>query len=358
MGRLKKTKKKKPAKKVQGSVHSSKVPKGAGSEQKSANRRFKSVGNKQPQHEILGKYQTRAFMAKQKNAATAPTSAAKEQKPPPKKPSTKKRPTKKARTEKQEVTTTTTQSLASDKARAIDDALAAQIEAQKGEKEQKEPAQQGTKRKRTSEANRLAADAQSFMAQKKPKGPFDPVSGMERGTKWMWVSDLEFDVPVGGEMVNVPPHTLHQINTASERQVFHGGYTIVTNDKKVIHGPKQKWNPTEDEHTEPQYFAWLKGKLEDDKALRNAKMLILEVNQTNTPCSGKNCRPKVLTEWLKVGGNVTTVARMSAYQVYESSPPKVQLTGDKAKLHAKEGTKKQTVSTSLVIHKIPEKQVE
>ena len=112
--------------------------------------------------------------------------------------------------------------------------------------------------------------------------------------------------------------------------------------------------------TEPQYFEWVKKEINPrirKYGSNNIVAIILEVNQTNTPCSGKQCRPAILDEWLVAFQPLLCRARMSAYKMYENQPPKVGLTSFEAEKLKKQQKGPPTIAESAVVHRIPEKSV-
>lgn len=164
-----------------------------------------------------------------------------------------------------------------------------------------------------------------------------------------------------GKFIKVTPHPVHNKDAGIIGQVFYGSFTLVTTDGEVYPSEEIKtWNPTKTDHTEPQYYNWVGPEI---VTARNALIqkgkqiaaVIYEVNQTNTPCSHASCRPAILTTWLAAHGGTLTIARMSAFQMYESEPPKVQLTSVGYDTLKKKGTTVPQIAQNAVVHVIPKK---
>lgn len=182
------------------------------------------------------------------------------------------------------------------------------------------------------------------------------LSGSENDVLWAWNNSLH--IMVGG--IHVPPHELHGKSVASlGGNTFYGGFSIVSSSHKLYTSGIFKANPTKTQHTEPQYFEWLVNELDDvPLSFRNPNAFILEMNQTNTPCSGKSCRPfinKVVEQSNLCGNAKITVARMSAYQIYESQYPKVVPTSFERAAGVKLSTTTQhPISQSMCLHRFTE----
>jgi len=153
--------------------------------------------------------------------------------------------------------------------------------------------------------------------------------GFENGANWFWVKNLTIQVSNQSAPVLVGKHSLHDRHVQGFEQFFYGGYTIVPREGSprysVTGGP---WKPNNSEHTEPQFFAWLNQEIDDDQiTAENVICVIIEINQTYTPCSRSTCRNEILS-WVKTKnwGGAFCIARMSAYDLYNSSYPAVHIT--------------------------------
>jgi len=178
-------------------------------------------------------------------------------------------------------------------------------------------------------------------------------SGVEGGVAWHWVGDLAFTLD-GTQVPVHPVHAKHVAQLGSNR--FYGSFTLVSNNGQALHGDKViEAYPTKDNHTEPQYFTWLGQQFNRPEVLLlllNTKAIVLEVNQTNTPCSGQQCRPRILNTVNALRyGNAYFIARLSAYQVYQHQYPKVILSSFDA-----QAIRQQPESVALtgpaVVHKV------
>jgi hypothetical protein len=189
--------------------------------------------------------------------------------------------------------------------------------------------------------------------------PNKTVVGVERSVTWYWANRLDIVLGIASATIAIPAHEIHGYNVAGlSGNDFYGSYTLVgangqwKHSSNIFHA-----NPTKEQHTEPQFFEWLEQKLSTTLFTTKIYAFIIEINQTNTPCSGKHCRPLILTAIAegKAGGVSfpVVIARMAAYQIYETQPPKVQLTSFAAKdLRKTPGTL--TVVNSCAIHRVPE----
>jgi len=193
--------------------------------------------------------------------------------------------------------------------------------------------------------------------------PLPPKHGQEQGVDWYWAQDINLEYPrADAGIERIPPHPLHSYNVAAlGGNHFYGSYTLVReNGTYQHHGAVFETHPTETEHTEPQYMQWFKNEMLAalyHNQLQGVAVVILEINQTNTPCSLETCRKSILN-W--VSGNEFPsghfMARMSAYQMYESQYPKVQIsTIDIGKFHRR-GTTPVTIDGPMIVHRVPEKQ--
>jgi hypothetical protein len=85
-----------------------------------------------------------------------------------------------------------------------------------------------------------------------------------------------------------PPHPRAEFRSLGGNK-FYGSFTLISNNGAVLHGDEVvELAPTNIFHTEPQYFAWLDEQFERPEImllLLNTKAIVLEINQTNTPCS-------------------------------------------------------------------------
>jgi hypothetical protein len=204
---------------------------------------------------------------------------------------------------------------------------------------------------------------QSRLIQLAQQGPLPPKKGQEQGVDWYWAQNinLQFPRPDGG-IEGIPRHPLHDRNVAAlGGNHFYGSYTLVReNGTHQHHNVVFEAHPTMTEHTEPQYMQWFKNEMLFalyHQQLAGVAVVILEINQTNTPCSMETCRKSILN-W--VSGNEFPsghfMARMSAYQMYESQYPKVQIsTIDIGKFHRRDTTPV-TIEGPMVVHRVPEKQ--
>lgn len=154
---------------------------------------------------------------------------------------------------------------------------------------------------------------------------------------WIWAPTL--DVNIGG--VIVPPHPVHQesVNVGAKGNKLWASYTLVwvrgammIPENVLVHrgkilGPKTaKLGERKTGHTEQQVGAELnqaivKAIVESGPPNANLEAIIVEVHQTNTPCSGKEgCAlylEREIMDQLDVRTN-TLILRASADQLYES----------------------------------------
>ena len=180
---------------------------------------------------------------------------------------------------------------------------------------------------------------------------------------WQWVADLNIEVATPSGNTSVPPHLVHSDSNrqyvATNDQIFLGSYTIVNNDGSTTAGPIKKFTPG-DLHTEPQYFRWLDGQLATEN-LSNATAIIMEINQTNTPCSLDSCRFEIMSRLQGSAANdggPFWIARMGAHQMY-SQAPAVPLTSFSADDIRRRGDRRTgdsagVVSSPMAIHKVPD----
>jgi hypothetical protein len=183
--------------------------------------------------------------------------------------------------------------------------------------------------------------------------------GLEDDVNWYWVENLTIKVSNQSTTVEVAPHPVHSKPVNGFNQLFYGGYTIVYfhggGAYSKIQGP---WHPSTAEHTEPQFFAWLKSAIDEEKILKeehtDVVCVIIEINQTYTPCSKSSCRKEILS-WVsgKKWGDAYCVARMSAYDLYSHQYPKVQFTSFDAK-KIRQAKSVVTLSGPAAVHRIPE----
>lgn len=183
--------------------------------------------------------------------------------------------------------------------------------------------------------------------------------GLEDEVNWYWVNNLTIKVSNQSAAVEVGPHPVHSKPVNGMNQVFYGGYTIVHfhggGACSEVRGP---WFPTKTEHTEPQFFAWLKEATDNEPILKEAHTdvvcVIIEINQTYTPCSKGTCRKEILS-WVrsKKWGSAYCVARMSAFDLYSHQYPTVQITSMDAK-KIRSGSAVVTLSGPAAVHKVPE----
>lgn len=183
--------------------------------------------------------------------------------------------------------------------------------------------------------------------------------GLEDDVSWYWVNNLTIRVSNKSPAVEVGPHPVHSKSVNGMNQIFYGGYTIV-----YFHGggayseTRGPWHPTKTEHTEPQFFAWLKEATDNEQILKEAHTdvvcVIIEINQTYTPCSKSTCRKEILS-WVKSKkwGDAYCVARMSAYDLYSHQYPTVQITSMDVK-KIKGGNSVVTLSGPAAVHKVPD----
>lgn len=186
-----------------------------------------------------------------------------------------------------------------------------------------------------------------------------PLEGVEDGVSWKWTNNLALSVEGGAAPNAVDVHPIHAKDTSSiGGNHFYGSFSLILADGTCKHHDKYKYaNPTKTDHTEPQFFAWLAQELAGvGNALATAKAIIIEINQTNTPCSGQACRKAILA--CVAANNVCghafpiVIARMSAFQIYETQPPKITPTSFEIK-DGKKGSAYMVVSQSMCVHKFP-----
>lgn len=137
--------------------------------------------------------------------------------------------------------------------------------------------------------------------------------------------------------LEIPVHRLHQESMSSIGQEFVGGLTLLFNGGGEPRTERfETLYPTKDVHTEPAYYEQVKKYFTGKGAnlLGRLRVVVLEINQTNTPCSRATCRPKLLgfvkhekleDLGLAIRRPPLLLVRLSAYQVYESSPPHFHL---------------------------------
>ena len=199
----------------------------------------------------------------------------------------------------------------------------------------------------------------SFRSRGQPQ-PVAPFVGEEQGITWYWVAGLDIQIPHPqgqGAPLNIAPHPIHNEHVAADRQIFYGSFTLVTADGQIHPGPSNHWTPTQQNHTEPQYYQWIGPQIAQARAAlaQQVSAVIYEVNQTNTPCSQAGCRPAILATWLAAYPGVLTIARMSAYQLYESQYPAFLKSSMEFKQALRTGTTPPFVQQNAVVHNIPEK---
>ena len=182
--------------------------------------------------------------------------------------------------------------------------------------------------------------------------------GNELSVPWQWTNSLH--IHVGG--IAVTPHDIHGSSVSGiNGNLFYGSFSIVSKNGKLYQSKSYlRANPTAEKHTEPQYLEWLGKALEDiPLEFMHPNAFILEINQTNTPCGRKTCRKEIINavKGGKLFGNCKiTVARMAAFQIYESSPPAVCPTSFEIETGIKESKTDQiSVSASMCLHRYPEK---
>ncbi len=197
------------------------------------------------------------------------------------------------------------------------------------------------------------------------------ISGEEKGVPWKWTNNLLLTVAEAeGKAFGIKPHAIHGYDVAAlGGNRFYGSFTILRDDGVTYHHDKYILaNPTHSQHTEPQYFEWLEVELAAiilmsrfnptaASFLQKARAFVIEMNQTNTPCSGKACRPVILeaVKSKKAAGGTwpTVVARMSAYQIYEHQYPKVMPTSFEI-AHARKNAMASFALESMCVHRFPE----
>lgn len=190
------------------------------------------------------------------------------------------------------------------------------------------------------------------------------ITGKEDGVLWNWTNNLQFSLNRGDVNVSVNPHPIHSLDvSALGGNQFYGSFSIVLTDGTTYHRPNHILaNPTKTDHTEPQYFDWLQNEIHGGGVtlglLRNpAVAFIIEINQTNTPCSKATCRKAILNcvKDRTVAGVPfgMVVARMSAYQIYESQYPKICPTSIEIAT-GKKSTAVPVVMESQCLHRFPE----
>jgi len=194
-------------------------------------------------------------------------------------------------------------------------------------------------------------------------GASNLVTGVEQGVPWIWAGSLN----LAYDGVQIPPHPIHDKLVASVGgNTFFGSFTIVFgNNVCKSYENYIEASPTKTDHTEPQYFKWLDVHLKQFSLFHAAskefgdtaiaiKAIVIEMAQTNTPCSKATCRKEIL-ERVKTGlwGDVVYLARLSAYQMYETQPPKVGITYDAGKKLLRSGDSA-ILSSPAVVHKVPD----
>ncbi len=197
------------------------------------------------------------------------------------------------------------------------------------------------------------------------------ISGEENGVAWHWTNNLLLSVgELDGKSSDVKAHPVHGLPVASlGGNTFYGSFSVLRADGQSYHHNRYLTaNPTKTHHTEPQYFEWLETEIaaitlvsmSDPEAasfLAKPRAFIMEINQTNTPCSGKACRPTILAAVAnsKIGRHdwPIVVARMSANQIYESQPPKVFPTSFEI-AHARKNAMASFALKSMCVHRFPE----
>lgn len=188
--------------------------------------------------------------------------------------------------------------------------------------------------------------------------------GKEDGVDWKWTNCLTLTMSNDEKhSVDIPAHEVHSKSVNGlHGNNFYGSFTIVSKKGEIYnHGKSINASPTLAQHTEPQYFEWLDEQLDDVPLgkIAGAQAFVIEINQTNTPCSKATCRKKILS-CVKDGKVVDrdfpmVIARMSAYQIYETQYPKVCPTS----FEIEEGRKEQLKTfplASMCLHRWPEKE--
>lgn len=252
-------------------------------------------------------------------------------------------------------------------------------QAPSGQQDEDEDGDRGTKRQRgareekergkeNEKGEKGEASASRRPRREKPKKSRPPIRGTEGGVTWIWAGnlDLTLNLPGGARTVRAP--ALHSESVSQiGGNLFLGGYTLVRNDGTTSFAGGFKANPREEKHTEPQYFDWLDGELHDED-LSGVEALILEINQTNTPCSQAACRREILDRIKQSNCPIANckkkkhppywvVARMSAYQKYETQPPPVGLTYAQAD-EIRNGDEAVTLDGPGAVHRVPEAHTE
>jgi hypothetical protein len=184
------------------------------------------------------------------------------------------------------------------------------------------------------------------------------VVGKEDDVPWIWSNSLT--IHVGG--INVPTHEIHGLSVSiMGGNQFYGSFSIVSKEGKLYQHPKYlDATPTLAQHTEPQYFTWLIEELDDvPLSFMHPSAFILEINQTNTPCSKQSCRKAIINAVKNgnlFGAAKITVARMAAYQIYETQYPKVCPTSMEIAAGQKESDTTQIlIAASTCLHRFPQK---
>lgn len=186
------------------------------------------------------------------------------------------------------------------------------------------------------------------------------IKGAEAGVPWFWTANPKIQIQgEKGKPKNVAVHPLHNNRGFGVGgNLFYGGLTALTDKGNVVHSETKEFTPKKGQHTEKQYFNSInriQKKLEK-KILASEKIdhLVMEMNQKNTPCSKATCRPKILST---VKGSKSTTpqihARLSAENVYETQPPKFNITNMQGKKMKKAGTKPVVLKDPSVVHMVP-----
>lgn len=165
------------------------------------------------------------------------------------------------------------------------------------------------------------------------------LKGKEEGVDWVWSQNLDITVEYKKSAYNCRAHDIHKMQVAAVNgNTFYGSFTLMSKKWNMRGTNPFKATPTIAQHTEPQYFEWLAKTLDDLKSsdLNAAFALILEIAQTNTPCSKATCRKAILAACSsnQVGkySFPIVIGRMSSHAIYETQYPKVCPTSEEIRI--------------------------
>lgn len=186
------------------------------------------------------------------------------------------------------------------------------------------------------------------------------LKGQEEGVDWVWSQNLDITVKFEDTSYYCRAHDVHDAHVAAlSGNDFYGSFTLMSkkwNSRGTEHFHAQ---PTLAQHTEPQYFEWLAKTLSQQKNsdLAASFALVLEIAQTNTPCSSDTCRKAILAACSTntVGDHrfPIVIARMSSHAIYYAQYPRVCPTLDEIKIGKKNMQDMWNFERSGCIHRFP-----